>query len=294
MSNIRDKIISKFGTGYKQKGHEYLYLCPNPLHNDSRVGSFRVNSNTGQFHCFACGFKGTVLSSKDYYNNTLSSPAIQKEKEKIWLTKEKQEHNPRAYNRFKNYINNRGINPNLVDDFNIQITGWGKEDSYSCGVVIGENSVYKYTLDINNKLIIKDNTKLKMWVKNSDAIPLILFPKIFNSNDGVDFYIFEGIEDMFAFYQLSKNADYMQIEKSCFVCLFGIYNINKLHIELLAKNNSTNKFYWGCDGDKASQEQYDKTYRKITSQLINLNKILEKNNVKDFNELLLKITLDNK
>ena len=294
MSNIRDKIISKYGTGYKQRGSEYLYLCPDPSHDDTKIGSFNVNINTGQYNCFACGFKGTVLSSKDYYNNTQYSPTIHKEKEKIWLTKEKQEHNPRAYNRFKAYINNRGINSNLVDEFNIQITGWGKEDSYSCGVVIGNNSVYKYTLDINNKLKVGDNGKLKMWVKNSDAIPLLLFPKVFDSTDGADFYIFEGIEDLFAFYNLSKNATYMNINKSCFVCLFGIYNINKLHIELLAKNNPNNKFYWGCDGDKASQEQYNKYHVKIGSQLINLNQVLVKNGVKDFNELLLKINVDNK
>lgn len=286
MVNIRSKIIDKFGTSFKQRGNEMLYLCPK--HNDTKIGSFSVNINTGQYNCFACNFKGSVLSKKDMQVNISIVEYKTEEKEKIWLNNDKLKHNQRAYNRFKSYLNHRGINSNLLDDFNITITGWGAEDSYSCGVVVGENSVYKYTLNLDNSLKISNNTKLKMWVKNSDAIPLLLFPKQFTTDDNgaVDFYIFEGLEDLIAFYNLCKGSGFMFFNKSCFVCLFGIYNIAKLNLELLAKNNIDNKFYWCCDNDNVARLKFKEFYNKINQQLINLSSVLEVNNVKDYNELL--------
>lgn len=40
---------------------EYMCLCPNPNHNDSKTGSFFINIETGLYKCFACGFQGNVF-----------------------------------------------------------------------------------------------------------------------------------------------------------------------------------------------------------------------------------------
>lgn len=42
--------------------------CPNPDHQESHP-SFFVNKNTGVFHCFGCGFKGTLLKLVNFLGN---------------------------------------------------------------------------------------------------------------------------------------------------------------------------------------------------------------------------------
>lgn len=44
----------------KRTGYEYLGICP--FHNDTRLGSFKVNPTKGIFKCFACGKGGDAIN----------------------------------------------------------------------------------------------------------------------------------------------------------------------------------------------------------------------------------------
>jgi DNA primase len=46
--------------GIKRRGDTILALCPNPSHNDRKLGSFVVNEDKGIMKCFACGFFSTI------------------------------------------------------------------------------------------------------------------------------------------------------------------------------------------------------------------------------------------
>jgi hypothetical protein len=47
---------------YKVKGNELQSRCLNPDHDDQHLGNFFINLKSGKYHCFSCGYKGSLLS----------------------------------------------------------------------------------------------------------------------------------------------------------------------------------------------------------------------------------------
>lgn len=71
----RDKIniFSKYIV-IKKIGRRYKGLCP--FHNDTKIGSFDINPETGQFHCFACGENGNIITFIAKYKGISNVEAI--------------------------------------------------------------------------------------------------------------------------------------------------------------------------------------------------------------------------
>ena len=52
--------LQAMGIDAEEAGNEAKALCPNPEHHDSRP-SWSCNLDTGEHHCFACGFGGSFM-----------------------------------------------------------------------------------------------------------------------------------------------------------------------------------------------------------------------------------------
>ena len=52
--------LTALGIDAEERGNEAVALCPNPDHDD-RHASWSCNLDTGEHHCFACGFGGSFM-----------------------------------------------------------------------------------------------------------------------------------------------------------------------------------------------------------------------------------------
>ena len=75
------ELLEKQNIPYKAQGRDFLIPCLNPAHEDTNP-SMRVDSITGIFHCFSCGYKGNILTR---YNVAVSKLHMSREriKEKL-------------------------------------------------------------------------------------------------------------------------------------------------------------------------------------------------------------------
>lgn len=74
MSAVID-FLSERGIYYKHSGKDVLIKCLNPEHED-RSPSMRIDKVLGVFHCFSCGFKGSLFK---HYNVDYSEAEIRRE-----------------------------------------------------------------------------------------------------------------------------------------------------------------------------------------------------------------------
>lgn len=66
MDAVRQVLESK-DIRYSERGKDYIIKCLNPDHEDTNP-SLRVDKLTGLFHCFSCGYKGTLLKDSNVHN----------------------------------------------------------------------------------------------------------------------------------------------------------------------------------------------------------------------------------
>jgi DNA primase len=71
--DVKDLLVDK-DISFIPKGADYLISCLNPDHED-RNPSLRVDSVTGVFQCFSCGFKGNLFT---FYEETPNYLQIQR------------------------------------------------------------------------------------------------------------------------------------------------------------------------------------------------------------------------
>lgn len=65
MPNSSDilEIAKRIGLRKAQIQRDELFaLCINPKHDDRTVGNFSISLRTGKYYCFACGYKGNIIS----------------------------------------------------------------------------------------------------------------------------------------------------------------------------------------------------------------------------------------
>lgn len=86
MDAIRQVLDSK-DIYYIDAGKDYVIKCLNPDHEDSNP-SLRVDKLTGLYHCFACGFKGTMLKDANVktFQRSLKVQKLSKKIAKLLLT----------------------------------------------------------------------------------------------------------------------------------------------------------------------------------------------------------------
>lgn len=59
LTNV-EKLLKDRDVEYVDKGRDLLVKCINPEHDDSNP-SMRIDSETGKFNCFSCGFHGNIF-----------------------------------------------------------------------------------------------------------------------------------------------------------------------------------------------------------------------------------------
>jgi DNA primase len=59
MSKVKE-LLGSLGVAYKEQGNDLVVKCLNPEHTDSHP-SMRIDSLTGIYNCFSCGYKGNLL-----------------------------------------------------------------------------------------------------------------------------------------------------------------------------------------------------------------------------------------
>lgn len=75
------ELLEKQSIPYKYSGRDLLVKCMNPDHDDSNP-SMRIDSITGVFHCFSCGYRGNLLT-RFGVNASLTQLARDKLKDKL-------------------------------------------------------------------------------------------------------------------------------------------------------------------------------------------------------------------
>ena len=75
MSAVID-LLEERGVYYRLSGKDVLIRCLNPDHDD-RNPSMRIDKVLGVFHCFSCGYKGSLFK---YYNVDYSAVEVKREK----------------------------------------------------------------------------------------------------------------------------------------------------------------------------------------------------------------------
>lgn len=55
-----EEILNKHEIPFTPKGQDYVVQCLNPEHEDNNP-SMHIDQQEGTFHCFSCGFKGSVF-----------------------------------------------------------------------------------------------------------------------------------------------------------------------------------------------------------------------------------------
>lgn len=83
------ELLEKQKIPYVMSGNDLLTKCLNPDHNDSNP-SMRIDRISGIFHCFACGYKGNILSRFNVYR---SKAQVAREKLKDRIVKHLAENN---------------------------------------------------------------------------------------------------------------------------------------------------------------------------------------------------------
>ena len=56
-----DELLQEKRIDFKVSGQDYVVKCLNPDHEDNNP-SMRIDSITGIFNCFSCGFKGNLFT----------------------------------------------------------------------------------------------------------------------------------------------------------------------------------------------------------------------------------------
>ena len=286
-----NKIINRFGNNYKAKNKELWYPCP--FHKGKSFTSFSVNKTTGFYKCFKCGESGIVGSSDSI-----------KDKKNIYIPKEKDKSkfipklpNQEGINYMVNYLSTRGLDSiktsKLLSIFGVRVAGedytqdgykWDYkkvdkittykiQQGYIIGINFGKNARYEYKVDTNF------NKVFKCWAFCSENIYLELKKQDAKTEK---VFIFEGLEDLLSFIILNENN--INFDNSSFVSIFGVTNLQKTLRDI---GNNRVDLYLCLDNDKAATDSINKR-PPIKGTYYSYVNILQENQVKDWNELLIK------
>lgn len=115
MSEV-EQVLSERGLEYRDSGQDFVIKCLNPDHEDSNP-SMRVDKVLGIFHCFSCGYKGSLFR---HYNIDISESSLKRESLKRVIAKLRSDNfgmqMPEGY---MPYIGSwRGISPKTYAKFN--------------------------------------------------------------------------------------------------------------------------------------------------------------------------------
>ena len=230
-----DELLQEKRIDFKVSGQDFVVKCLNPDHEDSNP-SMRIDSITGIFNCFSCGFKGNLFKHFGAAANFLE---IKRQKLKTSIEEKRSASVgfdfPKGFQPYKG--NWRGIQPETYKHFD----AFMHHDSQFngrivfpirdiTGKVVAFNGRHMTMTEIPKYLIYPPQAKLPLYPSNAKPIK----GKVI---------LVEGIFDMVNLWDKGlTNA----------ICCFGTKNIDIEKLSILKMQNISGVDIM-FDGDDAGQ-----------------------------------------
>jgi DNA primase len=220
MSAVID-LLEERGIFYKLSGNDVLIKCLNPEHDDGNP-SMRIDKVLGVFHCFSCGYKGSLFR---HYNVEYSETEVRREKLKRLISNIRSSgiglSMPEGY---MPYIGNwRGIKPETYKNF----SAFRHHDSQFIG------RINFPIIDASGRIVAfqgRDETGTldNKYLFYPSGVKLPLYPQVRPLQGRV--ILVEGIFDMLNLHD--KGLDNA-------ICCFGVKNFNENKFNYLKISGAT-------------------------------------------------------
>tara|TARA_Y100001937_G_scaffold44599_1_gene62733 strand:+ start:760 stop:1596 length:837 start_codon:yes stop_codon:yes gene_type:complete len=231
-----EELLQEKRIDFKVSGQDFVVKCLNPDHEDNNP-SMRIDSITGIFNCFSCGFKGNLFKHFGAAANFLE---IKRQKLKTSIEEKRSAsvgfEFPKGFQPYKG--NWRGIQPETYKHFDAFMH---HDSQYNgrivfpirdiTGKVVAFNGRHMTMTEIPKYLIYPPQAKLPLYPSNATPIK----GKVI---------LVEGIFDMVNLWDKGlKNV----------ICCFGTKNIDTEKLSILKMQNIAGVDIM-FDGDNAGQE----------------------------------------
>lgn len=248
------ELLEEKGIFYKLSGRDVLIKCLNPDHDDSNP-SMRIDKILGVFHCFSCGYKGSLFK---HYDVDYSETALRREKLRRIIDNLRSAgvglQMPKGYIP---YIGNwRGIKPETYKNFG----AFRHHDPQYQGRI---NFPIK---DASGRIVVfqgrdEFGTLPNKYMFHPSHVKLPLFPSVKPIQGRV--ILVEGIFDMLNLHD--KGLDNA-------ICCFGVKNFNeqKLNYLKIAGVQGLDLVFDADDAGKSGAEKIKELAKDFPVRIINL------------------------
>ena len=153
------EVIGKNLSLKKRDNNNYLALCP--FHKE-KTPSFNISDDKGFYHCFGCGKNGDIFNYLMETENLSFVEALKKLADQVGINASKQNYfvDPKITNHFnllkrvsesyvnnlnapfgekaKNYLQKRGFNESIINNFNLGYAGNSKSNQHLISTLLKE------------------------------------------------------------------------------------------------------------------------------------------------------------
>ena len=196
------EVIGKNLSLKKRDNNNYIALCP--FHKE-KTPSFNISDDKGFYHCFGCGKNGDVFNYIMETENLSFVEALKKLADQAGINTGKQNYfvDPKTTNHFnllkrvsdsyiknlnaplgekaKNYLNKRGFNELIINNFNLGYAGNSKSNQHLVSTLLKEGFSINDFIEVG--LVKKNGTKNLVFYFQQR----IMFPILNNSGKTIAF-----------------------------------------------------------------------------------------------------------
>ena len=196
------EVIGKNLSLKKRDNNNYIALCP--FHKE-KTPSFNISDDKGFYHCFGCGKNGDVFNYVMETENLSFVEALKKLADQAGINTGKQNYfvDPKTTNHFnllkrvsdsyiknlnaplgekaKNYLNKRGFNEFIINNFNLGYAGNSKSNQHLVSTLLKEGFSINDFIEVG--LVKKNGTKNLVFYFQQR----IMFPILNNSGKTIAF-----------------------------------------------------------------------------------------------------------
>ena len=231
-----DELLQEKRIDYKVSGRDYVVKCLSPDHEDNNP-SMRIDSITGIFNCFSCGFKGNLFTHFGAAANFLE---IKRQKLKTSIEEKRSAsvgfEFPKGFQPYKG--NWRGIQPETYKHFDAFMH---HDSQYNGRIVFPIRDITGKVVAFNGRHMTM--TEIPKYLIYPPQAKLPLYPSNVTPIKGKVILV-EGIFDMINLWDKGlTNA----------ICCFGTKNIDTEKLSILKMQNISGVDIM-FDGDNAGQE----------------------------------------
>ena len=245
-----DELLQEKRIDFKVSGQDYVVRCLNPDHEDNNP-SMRIDSITGIFNCFSCGFKGNLFTHFGAAANFLE---IKRQKLKTSIEEKRSAsvgfEFPKGFQPYKG--NWRGIQPETYKHFDAFMH---HDSQYNGRIVFPIRDITGKVVAFNGRHMTM--TEIPKYLIYPPQAKLPLYPSSVTPIKGKVILV-EGIFDMINLWDKGlQNA----------ICCFGTKNIDKEKLSIL-KMQGISGVDIMFDGDNPGQEAAEDL--KVMSESVGL------------------------